>query len=44
MQICGSDFPEEFEDIFYLNDSIGYLYLNKEGNLNDVGLFFTQCT
>ena len=44
MQICGSDFPEEFEDIFYLNDSIGYLYLNREGNLNDVGLFFTQCT
>lgn len=44
MQIYGGDFPEEFQDIFYLNDSIGYLFLSQEGNLNDVGLFFTQCS
>lgn len=43
MQISGSDFPEEFQDIFYLNDSIGYLFLRREGDLNDIGLFFTQC-
>lgn len=44
MQIYGGDFPEEFQDIFYLNDSIGYLFLRKEENLDDVGLFFTQCS
>ena len=44
MQIYGGDFPEEFQDIFYLNDSVGYLFLSKEGNLNDIGLFFTQCS
>ena len=44
MQISGSDFPEEFQDIFYLNDSIGYLFLRREGDLNDIGLFFTQCS
>lgn len=44
MQIYGGDFPEEFQDIFYLNDSIGYLFLSKEENVNDAGLFFTQCS
>lgn len=44
MQLYGSDFPEEFEDIFYLSDSIGYLFLNKDGNTDDIGIFFTQCT
>ncbi len=44
MQIYGDDFPEEFNDIFYLSDSIGYLFLSKEGNVNDAGLFFTQCS
>lgn len=44
MQIYGGDFPEEFQDIFYLNDSVGYLFLNKEGKSNDAGLFFTQCS
>ncbi|MDE6251949.1 MAG: DUF1963 domain-containing protein [Lachnospiraceae bacterium] len=44
MQIYGEDFPDEFQDIFYLDESIGYLFLNKEGNLNDTGLFFTQCS
>ncbi|MDE6251943.1 MAG: hypothetical protein K2M78_04780 [Lachnospiraceae bacterium] len=44
MQIYGEDFPDEFQDIFYLDYSMGYLFLNKECNLNDVGLFFTQCS
>lgn len=44
MQIYGGDFPEDFQDIFYLSDSVGYLFLSKEGNLNDAGLFFTQCS
>lgn len=44
MQVCGGDFPQEFEDVFYLNDSIGYLYLNSNVDLNDIGVFFTQCT
>lgn len=44
MQIYAGDFPEEFQDIFYLSDSIGYLFLSKEENSNDAGLFFTQCT
>lgn len=44
MQIYGADFPEEFQDIFYLNDSVGYLFLNKQADENDVGLFFTQCS
>ena len=40
LQIYGNDFPEGYNDIFYLSDSLGYLYLNK----NDNGIFFTQCT
>jgi uncharacterized protein YwqG len=39
LQIYGNDFPEDYNDIFYLNDSIGYLFI-KEQN----GIFFTQCT
>jgi uncharacterized protein YwqG len=39
LQIYGNDFPEEYNDIFYLNDSMGYLYI-KNGD----GIFFTQCT
>ena len=44
MQLYGSDFPEEFQDIFYLNDSVGYLFLNKKIERNDMGIFFTQCS
>ena len=40
LQIYGNDFPEEYNDIFYLSDSIGYLYLDKRNNR----IFFTQCT
>ena len=44
LQIYGGDFPEEFQDIFYLNDSIGYLFLKGEPDANDIGMFFTQCS
>ena len=44
MQIYGEDFPEDFQDIFYLDDAIGYLFLSKEEKANDVGVFFVQCT
>lgn len=44
LQIYGGDFPEEFRNIFSLSDSIGYLFLNKNYNQNDIGIFFTQCT
>jgi hypothetical protein len=39
LQIYGNDFPEEYNDIFYLTDSMGYLYIKNED-----GIFFTQCT
>lgn len=44
LQIYGGDFPDGFQDIFSLSDSIGYLFLNKNYNQNEVGVFFTQCT
>jgi uncharacterized protein YwqG len=39
LQIYGNDFPEEYNDIFCLNDSMGYLYMK-----NGAGMFFTQCS
>lgn len=44
LQIYGGDFPEGFNNIFSLSDSIGYLFLNKNYEQNDTGVFFTQCT
>ena len=44
MQLYGDDFPEGFDDIFYLSDSYGYLYLSGEETSTDTGIFFTQCT
>ncbi|MFB7157388.1 DUF1963 domain-containing protein [Lysinibacillus sp. NPDC056232] len=44
IQIYGGDFPEGFHNIFSLSDSIGYLFLNKDNDQNDPGVFFTQCT
>jgi len=40
LQIYGGDFPGNYDDIFYLSDSMGYLYLSNKGD----GVFFTQCT
>ena len=44
LQIYGGDFPVEFQNIFSLSDSVGYLFLNKNYNHNDTGVFFIQCT
>ena len=44
MQVYGGDFPEEYEDIFCLDDAIGYLFLAKKENQDDDGVFFVQCT
>lgn len=39
-QLYGGDFPEDFNDIFYLSDSLGYLFIKDE--MPFIGLFFTQ--
>lgn len=44
LQIYGGDFPIDFQNIFSLSDSIGYLFLNINCNQNDTGVFFTQST
>ncbi|MFF2484301.1 DUF1963 domain-containing protein [Paenibacillus sp. NPDC058071] len=44
LQLYGSDYHEEYKDIFYLTDSIGYLYLNPNTDENNAGVFFTQST
>lgn len=44
LQIYGGDFPEGFHDIFCVSDSTGYLFINKDVDQNDAGVFFTQCT
>lgn len=40
MQIYSSDFPEPYEDIFYLTDAVGCLMLKKDGS--GEGFFFVQ--
>ncbi|SEI47138.1 DUF1963 domain-containing protein [Pseudomonas sp. NFR16] len=40
MQIYSSDFAEPFQDVFYLTDAVGYLFLNRDGSGD--GLFFVQ--
>lgn len=40
-QINGLDLPNELNDIFYLSDAVGYIYLKQD--LTD-GLFFVQTT
>ncbi len=44
LQLYGSDFGEDFKDIFFLSDAVGYLFLNVLENENDAGIFFTQCS
>jgi uncharacterized protein YwqG len=41
LQLYSDDFPEPHEDIFWLSDAVGYLYVNND---QDGGLFFTQVT
>ncbi|MBP0953985.1 DUF1963 domain-containing protein [Pseudomonas sp. 20GA0080] len=38
MQLYSSDFPEPFQDIFYLTDAVGCLLLKKDGTGD--GIFF----
>jgi hypothetical protein len=40
LQLYGADFPEDINDIFFLSDSSGYLFI-KNDKLFSV-LFFTQ--
>lgn len=40
-QILGMDLPEEVNEIFYLTENIGYIFINRD--LSD-GLFFVQTT
>jgi RHS repeat-associated protein len=46
LQLYSSDFPEDFEDIFYLTDAVGYLFLKPQATPEDseAGLFFVQAT
>ena len=41
LQLYSSDFPQEYEDIFYLTDAVGYLFVNE--NYSE-GRFFVQST
>lgn len=40
-QISANDLPNELQDLFYLNDAVGYIFLKN--NL-DSGIFFVQTT
>jgi hypothetical protein len=40
LQLYGADFPEDINDIFFLSDSLGYLFIKNEKLFS--GLFFTQ--
>jgi hypothetical protein len=47
LQVYGGDFPVPFQDIFYLSDSVGYLFLPIAAQHEtdpQIGLFFTQAT
>ncbi|GAB0171128.1 DUF1963 domain-containing protein [Lysinibacillus sp. CTST325] len=44
LQIYGGDFPEGYQDVFSLSDSVGYLFLDKKNDQNHAGVFFTQCS
>ena len=40
-QILGMDLPEEVNEIFYLTENIGYIFINRDLS---AGLFFVQTT
>ena len=40
LQLYGGDFPDEFQDIFYLSDAVGYLFMGENGE----SIFFVQVT
>ena len=41
LQLYSSDFPEDYEDIFYLTDAVGYLFVSDN---DKEGRFFVQST
>ncbi len=42
LQLYSADFPEGCDDIFYLSDAVGYLFISVDANYNDSGMFFVQ--
>ncbi len=46
LQLYSADFPEDFEDMFYLTDAVGYLFIKPHATQEDseAGLFFVQAT
>lgn len=49
LQLYGNDCGEQFNNIFYLSDAVGYLFLDPEGETTleqnvDSGIFFVQST
>lgn len=45
MQFYAGNFPEEYRDILYLSDAVGYVFIKNELKINKIaGLYFGQCT
>jgi uncharacterized protein YwqG len=44
LQLYSADFPEGYDDVFYLTDAVGYLFLNSNVTKEDMGIFFAQTT
>lgn len=46
LQLYGSDFPTGLDDIFYLSDALGYLYIAPDISIenSEAGNFFVQTT
>ena len=46
LQFYSGDFPDDFEDIFYLSDAVGYLYLTADfaSGSDQCDVFFVQST
>lgn len=42
LQLYSADFPKDFENIFFLSDAIGYLYIKTQYAMDNTGLFFVQ--
>ena len=45
MQFYAGSFPENYQDILFLSDAVGYVFINKKAQLNKIGgIYFGQCT
>jgi hypothetical protein len=46
LQIYGGDFPRAYQDVLYLSDAVGYLFIDKRLSLSTIcssaGMFFVQ--